>query len=105
MSDTTFDLGTFSQVPLTVVDKDAAGDVVPGVSAVLTSSDPTVLTLQDQADGTTLALRATKNAGTVTVSAVVTNADGTTATGTLTITLASAFGDVTDVTIVPGTPS
>ena len=75
---------------------------------MFTSSDSTVLTLTDQADGTTIALRATKSSGSVTVTATATNADGTTAVGTLSITFSAQVPpvvDVSNVEIVPGIPS
>ena len=103
MSDTTFDLGGLYQVPLIVVETDSAGTPVNGPKPVLTSSDETVVTLQEQADGTTVAVRATNNSGTVTITATVTNPDGTYASGNLVLSLATV--DVTNVEITAGTPS
>jgi hypothetical protein len=108
MSDQTFDLGANSKVPLTAIGTDATGAVVPGAVAVFTSSDETILTLQTQADGSTIAARVAASAGSVTVSAKVTNPDGSTATGTLTVSLAAAGApstNVTNVEIVPGIAS
>lgn len=82
MSDTSFDLGTNTQVPLSTSSVDAAGNPVEGVGIVWESSDPSVVTLEDQGDGTVIAVRAVKSAGSVTGS-----------------------GAISDVTIVPGTPS
>jgi len=108
MNDTTFDLGTNAQVPISAIDTAADGSVVTGATTVFSVPDSTVVTLQDQSDGTTVAVRATKDAGSVVISGTVTNADGTTATGTLTLSLAAVVPPVVDVTgveLVPGTPS
>lgn len=108
MADTTFDLGVFSEVPISAVTTDADGDVLTGVPTVFSVPDSTVVTLQDQSDGTTVAVRATKDAGSVVITGTVTNADGTSASGTLTLTLSALVPpveDVTSVELVPGTPS
>lgn len=108
MTDNSFDLGTFSQVPISAIDTDVDGNVVTGVTTVFSVPDSTVVTLQDQSDGTTVAVRATKDAGSVVITGTVTNADGTTASGTLTLSLSAIVPpvpDVTNVELVPGTPS
>src|ERR1035437_817825 len=108
MTDATFDLGTNAQVPISAIDTDASGSVVTGAKTVFSVPDSTVVTLQDQADGTTVAVRVANTSGSVVVTGTVTNADGTTATGTLTLSLGAQVPPVTDVTsveLVPGTPS
>jgi hypothetical protein len=108
MADTTFDLGTNSQVPLSVIATDASGAIVPGATATFASSDDTVLTVTDNGDGTAVAVRASVAGGTAVVAAVVTNPDGTTASGTLTLTVGSQSTlstNVTAVEIVPGLAS
>ena len=108
MTDTPFDLGTFSEVPISAIDTDTNGNVVTGVSTVFSAPDSTIVTLQDQSDGTTVAVRATKDAGSVVITGTVTNADGTTASGTLTLSLSATtpvVSGVTSVELVPGTPS
>lgn len=109
VSDSTFDLGTFSQLPISVVDTDASGNLVQGApNAVFTASDATVVTLSDQPDGSTVAVRVSDSAGSVVITATVTNADGSSASGTLTLSLAAVVqpvANVTDVQLVPGTPS
>ena len=108
MTDTTFDLGTNSQVPLSAIDTDANGNVMTGVPTVFSVPDSTVVTLTDNGDGTATAVRVSKDAGGVVITATATNADGTTASGTLNLTLASQVPpvvDVTNVEIVPGIPS
>ena len=108
MSDTTFDLGTSNQVPITVVATDANGNVVPNVVSVFNESDSTVVTLQVQPDGSAIAVRVSASAGSVVISATVTNPDGSTATGTLTLSLAEqvpVVPNVVNVEIVPGIPS
>lgn len=108
MSDTSFDLGTNSQVPLSTSSVDAAGNPVEGVGIVWSSSDPNVVTLEDQGDGTVIAVRAVKSAGSVSITATVTDANGNSATGSLNLTVAdqgTGSGAISDVTIVPGTPS
>lgn len=110
MSDSTFDLGTFSQVPLSAVQTTADGTVVPGGPVTWASGDETVLTLEDNGDGTVTAIRAITGPGGVTVTATVTNADGSSASGTIALTLSDTTPPpppdvVTDVAIVPGTPS
>ena len=108
MTDTPFDLGTFSEVPISAIDTDTNGNVVTGVPTVFSAPDNTVVTLQDQSDGTTVAVRATKDAGSVVITGTVTNADGTTASGTLTLSLsavATVVSGVTSVELVTGTPS
>ena len=108
MSDSTFDLGTFTQVPVTAIATDVNGNVVTGATVVFSTPDATVVTLQSQSDGSTVAVRVSSGTGTVTLTGTVTNADGTTASGTLTLSLSagtSAVGNVTSVELVPGTPS
>jgi hypothetical protein len=108
MTDSTFDLGTFTQVPISAIATDAAGNVVSGAKTVYSTSDSTVVTLQDQPDGTTVAVRVSSAAGTVTVTGTVTNADGTSASGSLTLTLGSGTtgaGNVANVELVAGIPS
>lgn len=109
MSDTTFDLWTNTQVPLSVLATDANDALVEEVPmAVFTSSDDTTVTVHDNGDGTAVAVRVKVDAGSAVVSAKVTNADGTEATGTLTITLAAQtvpVPNVVNVEIVPGIPS
>src|SRR5512140_3665822 len=68
MSDTSFDLGANNTVPLTVIATDAAGNVVPGLTPVLTSSDETVATVS--ADG--VVVRVALGGGSATVTATVT---------------------------------
>ena len=107
MTDSTFDLGSYTQVPISAIATDAAGNVV-SATTVFTTSDSTVVTLQDQADGTTVAVRVSSAAGTVTVTGTVTNADGTTASGSLTLTLSggsTGAGPVANVELVAGVPS
>ena len=106
--DSTFDLGKFSQVPVSAVDTDASGNVVAGATTVFSTSDATVVTLQQQDDGSTIAVRVSNDAGSVVITGTVTNADGTTATGTLTLTLGAVVppvDDVVSVELVPGIPS
>ena len=112
MSDTTFDLRTSTQVPISAIATDAVGSVVVGAKTVFSVPDSTVVTLSDQSDGSTVAIRVANTAGTVVVTGVVTNADGTTATGTLTLSLSGGTtppppysSNVTNVELVPGTPS
>lgn len=108
MSDTSFDLGTNTQVPLSTASTDAAGNPVDGSTIVWSTSDPNVVTLQDQGDGTVIAVRASKEAGSVVISASVTDAAGNSATGTLTLSVAEVVtgpGAIADVTIIPGEPS
>lgn len=109
VSDNTFDLGTFTQVPLSIIARNAAGDTVPGVTPVWTSDDESIVTIKDNSDGTVTAVRVITTAGSVTIRASVTNADGSSAEGTLTLTLADQGTGtdtiVTDVEIVPGEPS
>ena len=108
MSDTTFDLGTDSRVPITAIDTDAQGNLVPAAANVFASSDETVLTLEAQADGSTVAVRVSATAGGATITGTVTNASGATATGTIAIALSAIVppvGDVVNVELVPGTPS
>jgi hypothetical protein len=109
MAPATFDLGTFSKVPLTFVEVDANGNLVtPGVAPVVTSSDETIAVIVDDGAGNKSVARVAQTAGSVTVTATVTNADGSTATGTLALTLAAVGGgttsNVADITIVPGIP-
>jgi hypothetical protein len=116
MADTTFDLGVNTSVPLTVVATDAAGNVVAGVNPVWTESDAlnvaaaALIALAGQGDGSTVAYRlVASSAGSVTVTATVTNADGTTAIANLALTLSAQGGGtgagVTGLTIVPGVPT
>src|ERR1035437_445030 len=108
MSDSTFDLGTFTQVPISAIVTDASGNVLSD-KTVFSTPDSSVVTLQDQADGTTVAVRVSSASGTVTVTGTVTNADGTTASGTLTLSLSSGSGTGTgaaaNVELVAGIPS
>lgn len=102
-----FDLGTLTSVPLTALASDASGNVVT-LSTSFAVDDPTVLTLTDHGDGTAVAVRARTDAGKATVTATVTNPDGSTITGTLEISIAavgSPNGNAVAVEIVPGTPS
>ena len=112
MSDVTFDLGTNTQVPISAVDTASDGSLIAGAKTVFSTPDSTVVTLSDQSDGSTVAIRVANTAGTVVVTGVVTNADGTTATGTLTLSLSGGTtppppysSNVTNVELVPGTPS
>ncbi len=108
MADATFDLGTNTQVPLSTILTDDDGDLMTGVPTVFSVPDSTVVTLTDNGDGTATAVRVSKDAGSVVITATATNADGTTASGTLTLSLASQVPPVEDVTgveIVPGIPS
>ena len=107
----TFDLGTFNQVPLSISATDANGNTVSGVLPVWTDDDPAgaTITLTDQADGSTIAVRVSTKSGTANITATVTNADGSTVSDTLTITIGDTGtgtpGAVANVTIVPGQPS
>src|ERR1035437_3538483 len=83
MSDTPFDLNTYSQVPISAITTDVNGNLVTGVPTVFSTPDSTVVTLQEQSDGTTVATRVTKDASSVVITGTVTNADGTTACGAL----------------------
>jgi hypothetical protein len=107
--DSFFSLGTYNKVPLTVLASDTAGNVVTGVTPVVTSSDTTVLALETAIDGTVTAVRVAASAGSAVVTAVVTNSDGSVATGTLTVSLDSQGGvgssNVTSVEIVAGVPA
>ena len=108
MSDTPFDLSTYSQVPISSITTDVNGNLVTVVPTVFSAPDSTVVTLQEQSDGTTVATRVTKDASSVVITGTVTNADGTTASGTLTLSLsavAPVVSGVTSVELVPGTPS
>jgi len=111
MSDTGFDLATASSVPLSVVETRSDGSTNAGVSPVWSSSDEAQITLTDHGDGTVTAVRVQAGPGSAVVTAVVTNPDGSTVSGTLTLTLGDATppppppAAVTDVAIVPGTPS
>ena len=108
MSADNFDLGTFTKIPLSIICTDAAGNLVTGVTPVDTSSDETVLTLQDYGAGNKVAVRVAATAGTATVTATVTNPDGTVVSGTLSLTLSAVVtpaAGVANVRIVPGTPS
>lgn len=103
-----FDLGTFDKVPLSFLGTDINGNLVPGVKPLVESSDPTVVTLSDNGDGTATAARVTADAGTVTITATVTNPDGSTASGEMTLSLGSKTApptDVVDIEIVAGQPS
>lgn len=112
MSDSTFSLGSYKQVPLTVIGTDASGNVVtsaaPNPSVV--SSDTTLVTVAEQVDGSFVAARVGATAGTVVITATITNADGTSATGSLTIALdavgsGTTSANVTSVQIVAGVPA
>lgn len=108
MANQTFDLGTFSTVPLSAIAGDANGDAVSGLPTGWSVDDAATITLTDNGDGTAVVVRATAGAGTATVTATVTNPDGTSVSGTLTLTLSAQVAppaDAVDVTIVPGTPS
>lgn len=113
LSASTFSIGaTQTQVPLSAIDTDANGALVEGApAAVWASEDETIISLKDQGDGTVVATRVAATGGTVTVTATVTNADGTTAVGSLVLTVAAAggvggsVGNVTSVEIVPGIAS
>jgi hypothetical protein len=114
VSDLTNDLGTNSQLPLSIgnaVDSNGSPVDTTGVLPVWSSSDEGSLTLSDQADGSTLAVRAIKSAGSAVVTAVVTNADGSSATSTMTISFADqgggtgGAGSIASFDIVPGVPS
>jgi hypothetical protein len=112
MSNDNFDLGAFNKVPLTVISTDAAGNLVSGATPVLTSSDETVITIQDDGAGNKVAVRVASTPGTATITATVTNADGTVVSGSLSLTLGAVggagtppAGGVANVQIVPGTPS
>ena len=105
--DTTFNLANLKSVPLTTVASDANGTVVEGITPSMTVSDETIATLETAADGTVSLVRVAQTSGTVVVTATVTNADGSTATGTLTVSLDAVTTGalvVTDIEIVPGTP-
>lgn len=104
MTDSTFDLGTNTSVPLTAVATDAAGNDATG--PIVFSGDGNV-GITDNGDGTALATRNDAGATTATITATVTNPDGTTVTGTLTISIAAQVapsGNAVDVQIIPGTP-
>lgn len=108
MSNTTFDLGTNSSVPLTVIETDANGAPVAGNKPVVTSSDESVVSITDNGDGTFTAVRVTQNAGSVLITATVTNDSGTVVSGTLSLSVGAILPppvEVADVQIVPGTPS
>src|ERR1035437_3174683 len=108
MSDTPFDLSTYSQVPISAITTDVNGNLVTGVPTVFSTPDSTVVTLQEQSDGTTVATRVTNDASSVVITGTVTNADGTTASCTLTLSLSATtpvVSGVTSVELVPGTPS
>ena len=111
MASATFDLGTNNQVPLTFVETDANGNLVtPGVAPVVTSSDETVAVIVDDGAGNKSAVRVAQTAGSVTVTATVTNPSGSVVSGTLALTLGAVGGgtgpgEVADITIVPGIPS
>src|ERR1035437_3897972 len=49
MSDSTFDLGTYTQVPITPIVTDVSGNVLTGTKTVYSTPDASVVTLQDQA--------------------------------------------------------
>ncbi len=102
-------LGTETTIPLSTVETAADGSVIdPEVPAVWSVDDSTVLTLNDQSDGSTLAVRVSKSAGQATVTATVTNPDGSVQAGTIALTVDAVGGgavDVADVEIVPGVHS
>jgi hypothetical protein len=114
VSDATFDLGTFSKVPLTFVETDVNGNLVsPEVTPVVASSDETVAVIVDDGAGNKSVARVASTAGSVTITATVTNASGRVATATLALSLSPVVGpgpgpgagEVADITIVPGIPS
>jgi VCBS repeat-containing protein len=112
VSDLSNDLGINSQLPLSIgnaVDSNGSPVDTTGVLPVWSSSDEGSLTLSDQADGSTLAVRAIKSAGSAVVTATITNADGSTATSTISISFADlgggTSGSIASFDIVPGVPS
>jgi len=110
MSDGAFDLGTATSVPLSVTELDAAGAAIePPVAPAWKSDDEMTLSLTDNGDGTVTAVRVSALGGTVTVHATVNNPDGSSATGSLAISLTPQapppVAVVADVAIVPGTPT
>jgi hypothetical protein len=102
-----------SKFPISFIDTDANSAIVTGAVNVASSSDESVLTVTDNGDGTSTVARVGVSGGTATISATVTNASGTSATGTLVVNVdptsggggGGATGDVTDVEIVPGIAS
>ena len=111
MTDSTFSLGAAeTQVPISFIDTDVNGALVTGAKNVTSSSDTTVATVIDQPDGTSVVARVGVAGGTATISGTVTNPDGSSATGTLAVTIAPAgsgggSGNVANVEIVPGIAS
>lgn len=106
-----FDLGQFNSVPLSIANAvDANGNAVDtaGVLPAWSASDGSVVTLSDQADGTTVVTRVSADGGSVDVTAEITNADGSTASATISLTLGSQVApsdNIVSFDIVPGTPS
>lgn len=103
MADTVFDLSTFSNLPLVATDEN--GNPITSLTVTWSVPDATVVTLTDNGNGTATLVRSAAAGGTVVVTATVANADGTTASGTLTVTLSAVTPSVTTLTIVPGSPS
>lgn len=105
----TFDLGTLNTVPLSAIATGASGDVLT-LPTVWSVDDPSVVTITDNGDGTAVATRVVVTSGKVTVTATVTNPDGSTVQDSLEIDLASqtpapAGENATAVVIVPGVAS
>ena len=99
-----FQLHDFEQVPLSVEALDSEGNPATATIA-FSSSDETVVGIQDNGDGTALAIASpgAGGLGTATVTATVTDtSDGNVITGTFDIEVVA--GDATTVNFVPGTP-
>lgn len=108
VTDTTFDLGTNTSVPLSAIATDADGNVL-SLPTEYSVDDPSLVNLTDNGDGTAEAARASADAaGSVKITAVVTNPDGSTITGTLSFSLsaqAAPPANAVNVEIVPGQPT
>ena len=108
MGTATFDLGQFTSVPLSTVATDANGNQLT-LPTVFSVDDTSLVAITDNGDGTAIASRVdATSAGSVTISATVTNPDGSTVTGTLTFSLSAQStpaANAVDVQIIPGQPS
>ena len=106
-----FDLGTNSQVPLAAGNAAQADGTPADLTGVLPvwSEETGTLTLNDQGDGTVVAVRVSADAGSAIVTATITNADGSTATASLSISLSAQgvvpSGGIASFDIVPGIAS